>query len=194
MNGFADFIKEWGYIAVFLGSAVEGETVILTASALAAFGYLSIYKVCAIAFVTTVVVDQILFWIGYKAGTDWIIRRFPKFSKARAKVYTLLHKMDILFIFSFRFIYGIRILSPIVIGSAKVNPSRFSLYNTLSGLTWAIVSSFVGYIIADLVMDGKFDTMPTVLAITILIIIISGGVGLFFKQKDKKSGSGDEKF
>jgi membrane protein DedA with SNARE-associated domain len=184
MYGFAEFIKEWGYIAVFLGSLVEGEAVILTSSALAACGYLSIYKVFVITFATTVVVDQILFWVGYRVGTEWLIKRFPRLSKARSKVFALLHKMDIMFIFAFRFIYGIRIISPIVIGSAKVKPSRFSIYNTLSGFTWAAVSCFIGYIVADVVMDGKFDAMPAIIAITILVIIISGGVGLFFKQRN----------
>ena len=35
MESFLAFVHEWGYIAVFLGAIVEGETVILTASATA---------------------------------------------------------------------------------------------------------------------------------------------------------------
>lgn len=185
LSGFAEFIKEWGYLAVFLGSMIEGETIVLTASALAACGYMSIYKIFMIAFFTTVVVDQGLFWIGYKIGIAWLIRRFPKIEKAKDRVFNLLHKMDVMFIFSFRFIYGIRTISPLIIGSARINPKRFAIYNTLSGLTWAFVSCFLGYTIADVVMDGEFDTMPAVIAITVLVIIFSGAIGVFFKIKER---------
>lgn len=186
-SGFiADFIKEWGYVAVLLGSIVEGEVILLTASASAAFGCLSIYKVFWVAFLTTVITDQILFWVGYKVGTDWLVRKFPKLEKVRAKVFALLHKMDIFFIFSFRFIYGIRTASPLIIGSAKINPLRFCIFNILSGLCWAAIGCFLGYTIADVLVDGKFDTMPAVIAISVIVAIVSAGTMLFMKIKGKK--------
>ena len=185
-EAFAEFIKNWGYLAVFLGSIVEGESILLTASALAAFGYLSIYKVFLVAFATTVVVDQILFWIGYKVGIDRLIKKSPKLEKARDRVFKLLNKMDIFFIFAFRFIYGIRTISPLIIGSAKINPARFMIFNFLSGLCWAFVGSFIGYSIADVVVDGKFDAVPAVIAITVIIIIISIGIGIFLKVRESK--------
>ncbi|MDR3031484.1 MAG: VTT domain-containing protein, partial [Holosporales bacterium] len=181
MVDFSELIKQWGYLAVFLGSIVEGESVLITASALAAFDYLSIYKVFLVAFLTTVFVDQILFLIGYKTGTDWLVNKFPKLNKARNKVFSLLNRMDIFFIFAFRFIYGIRTVSPLIIGSAKIKPLRFVYLNILSGLCWAFVGCFLGYTISDFVVDGKFDTMPAVIAITIIIIIIGIGIGLFIK-------------
>lgn len=192
LSGFTEFIKDWGYIAVFFGSMIEGETIVLTASALAACGYMSIYKIFLIAFITTVIADQGIFWIGYKVGTDWLIKRFPKTTKTRDRIFNLLHKMDIAFIFSFRFIYGIRIASPLIIGSAKVKPLRFAFYNTLSGFCWAVVSCFLGYAIADVVMDGEFDTMPAVLAISLLVIVMSCLIGLVFKIKEKKLNKKNE--
>lgn len=186
ISELTNFIKDWGYIAVFFGAMIEGETVVLTASALAACGYLSIYKIFWIAFATTVIVDQGLFWLGYEMGTEWIIKKFPKVTKARDKVFRLLHKMDVAFIFAFRFIYGIRIASPLIIGSAKIKPLRFALYNTLSGFCWALVSCFLGYTIADVVMEGEFDAMPAALMIAGLIIVIFLIVGIFLRIKEKR--------
>ncbi|MDR1034346.1 MAG: VTT domain-containing protein [Holosporales bacterium] len=166
------FVKEWGYLAVFLGSIFEGEVILLTASAFAAGGYLSIYKIFIIAFTTTVLVDQGLFFLGYKAGINWLILRFPKLQVARDKVFSLLNKMDIFFIFAFRFIYGIRTISPIIIGAAKIYPPRFIGYNILSGFCWAFIGCFIGYVVADFFTDGKFDTMPAVLAISGIIALM----------------------
>ncbi len=180
-----EFVKEWGYLAVFLGSIFEGESILLTASALAACGFLSIYKIFFIAMITTVITDQVLFFIGYKVGTDWAVRRFPKVEKARNRVFELLHRMDIFFIFAFRFIYGIRTVSPLIIGSAKIKPSRFIFFNVLSGICWSFIGCFLGFTIADVVMDGKFDSMPAIIAISVLVAIVSAFSLLFAKAKKK---------
>lgn len=186
MTSFIDFVKDWGYIAVFLGSIVEGESVILTASAVAASGYLSIYKIFVISCITTICADFVFFLVGYKFGSDWIIRRFPKLEKARNKAFDVMRRMDILFIFSFRFIYGIRTISPLIIGSAKINPSRFLLFNILSGIIWAAVSCFIGYTIADLVIDGKFDSGMSVITLTVVLALVAGFVIFLKKRRNKK--------
>ncbi|MDR1609236.1 MAG: DedA family protein [Holosporales bacterium] len=189
MFGYGDIselIREWGYWAVFVGALFEGEIVLVTASAFAACGHLEISKVFFIALLTTIVADQILFWIGYNVGTDWIIRRIPKLEKSRERVFVLLHKMDILFIFAFRFIYGIRTISPLIIGSAKVKPPRFIIYNILSGLCWASVGCFLGYTVGDIVDDGKCDLIPTIVAIMGIVIITIGGAILFCKARLRK--------
>jgi membrane protein DedA with SNARE-associated domain len=183
VDNFSEFVKEWGYWAVFLGAMVEGEVVILTASALAFYGYLSICSVFLISFLTTVVVDQGLFWIGYRMGTEWITKRFKRVAKVRDRVFSLLHKMDALFIFSFRFIYGIRMASPLIIGSARISPYRFALYNTLSGLAWAFITCFIGYVVADVIVDGRLDSMPYAHLIAILAVIIALAVGIRMKFK-----------
>lgn len=186
VNSFSEFVKDWGYWAVFLGAIVEGEVVILTASALAAYDYLSISYVFLISFFTTVIVDQGLFWLGHRMGTEWITKKFKKVARVRDEVFDLLRKMDVLFIFAFRFIYGIRMASPLIIGSAHINPYRFALYNTLSGLTWAFITCFVGYVVADMVMDGRLDSMPRAYLIAILLIIIALAVGIGMKFKKAK--------
>lgn len=181
----ADFVRDWGYLAVLCGSIFEGEIILITASALAACGYLSIYKVFLTAFITTSITDQILFFLGYKLGTDWAIKRFPKIEKLRDRVFSMLHRMDIFFIFAFRFIYGIRTVSPLIIGSAKIKPIRFIIFNIFSGMCWAFVCCFLGYTIADVVMDGKFDSMPAIIAISVIIVIIFTLTTLLHKAKEK---------
>jgi membrane protein DedA with SNARE-associated domain len=179
----ANFVKEWGYVAVFLGSIVEGEVVLLTASASATLGYLSISKIFIIAFLTTVVVDQILFFVGYRIGTDWLVRKVPKVGAAKDRVFKLLHQMDIFFIFAFRFIYGIRTISPLIIGSAKIKPAKFVVFNILSGFCWAFICCFIGYTVADMIIDGKFDAVPVMIAISIVIALISLVITIFTKRR-----------
>ena len=44
MEHLIQWVKDWGYLAVFLGSMVEGESIILAASSMAYLGHLSLYK------------------------------------------------------------------------------------------------------------------------------------------------------
>ena len=180
-----DFVRDWGYFAVTIGSLFEGEIILITASALAAMGYMDIYKVFAVSLGTTIFADQFLFFLGYKLGTNWLIKRVPRLSAIRDKAFKLLHKMDRLFIISFRFIYGIRTISPLIIGSAKINPKRFIIYNIISGFCWAGTGCFIGYVGADVIMDGKFDTMPAMIAISALILIIIGIIYLIKRVNSK---------
>lgn len=144
MDAFIEFIKEWGYLAVFLGSLVEGESVILTASAMASQGYLSILKVSIIAFIGTTLADQFLYMVGWHYG-EGIFKRFPKIHTSLERAFDLLHKYDMYFIIACRFIYGIRVASALVIGAAKIPPTRFVLLNLLSAFIWTVVSCGGGY-------------------------------------------------
>ncbi len=149
MESFLSFVHEWGYIAVFLGAIVEGETVILTASALSSLGYLDFYKVMAITFCTTVVVDQGLFLVGRRYGPTFF-EKFPKLRPRADRAFKLLHRFDRWFILVFRFIYGIRVISPIVIGAANIEHKRFTPLNILSAFIWTTISCYSGYAMGDM--------------------------------------------
>lgn len=157
MESFLSFVYQWGYLAVFLGAIVEGETVILTASALSALGHLNLYKVMAITFCTTVVVDQGLFLVGRRFGPNFF-DRFPKFRSRADRAFTLLHRFDRWFILTFRFIYGIRVISPIVIGVAGIEHKRFAPLNILSALIWTTVSCYSGYALGD-ALESLFQNL-----------------------------------
>jgi membrane protein DedA with SNARE-associated domain len=146
------FVSEYGYWAVFLGSLIEGESIILVASVLAAMGILSIYKVALIAFGGTLVADQGLYILGYYYGQkvlDRIRKSFPRMSPYLDKAHKMINRYDTIYILVFRFIYGIRIISPIVIGSHRVSFKKFSFLNIVSAALWAVVSCALGYSLGE---------------------------------------------
>ena len=176
-------LQEWGYWVVFIGSIFEGELILLSSSAAAALGYLDIYKIFIIAFCTTVLVDNILFFIGHKLGIDWLIKRFHKLEPAKNKAFKFLNKMDIFFIFMFRFIYGIRTISPLIIGSAHVKPIRFIICNIFSGFLWAALGCFIGYSISGLVTSDNFSTTPAIIITTLVFVLTLIVAWIFIRKK-----------
>ncbi len=182
MGEIGQWVREWGYLAVFLGSLVEGESVVLTASSMAAAGYLSITRVMLVAFAGTVLADQTLYWVGRKWGL--LFFHHISFLKTPVERAThLLRKYDVWFIIACRFIYGVRVSSSIVIGAAGVPATRFFFLNLLSAVIWTIVSCLGGYILGDVALrfvqdQEKFEKL---VVLVLLGIVFISAAGLAFK-------------
>lgn len=142
-------LREYGYWIVFLGSLIEGESVILAASAAAYHGYLSLPKIMVIAFLGTLCADQFFYQIGRRYGHA-ILERFPKLKGPSQRAFDLLRRYDTLFILSFRFIYGIRNVSPIVVGMSGVSVLRFTVLNIIAAALWSVLSCLIGYFGSEL--------------------------------------------
>ena len=151
------FVQNWGYVAVFLGALVEGESVILSASALAYAGYLNIYYVAIVAFFSTTFAEQTCYVIGRHYGMS-LFDRHPRLKPAAEKAFVLLKKIDVIFILTCRFIYGIRTVSPLVIGASGIRPQKFIPLNILAALIWAVSSCWLGYELGEFIMNN-FDTI-----------------------------------
>ena len=147
-----EFVAQWGYIAVFLGSLIEGESIILPAGYFASTGVLSLPKIMLVAFVGTLIADQSLFFVGHFWGQK-ALQKFPRLALPADKAFKLLHQYNTLFILSFRFIYGIRIVSPVVIGTAGVSIRRFAILNVIAAALWSVMSCSLGYFFGDFLMN-----------------------------------------
>lgn len=180
-------LQQWGYIAVFLGAMVEGESVLLTASALAAAGYLSIFKIAILSFVATVLADQGLFFLGYIYGEKalvWIQAKFPKVSPYLKKALGFLEKYQTAYILVFRFIYGVRIISPVIMGAQKISVQKFSFLNVVAAVIWTIVSCSVGYFLGEVVIQ-LIHQYGYMILIALFMLIVSGII-IFKIWKRKK--------
>ena len=49
-------------------------------------------------------------------------------------------------ILGFRFLYGLRTVTPIVLGASRIAPVRFLILNVLGASTWTIVIGIMGYL------------------------------------------------
>ena len=60
-------------------------------------------------------------------------------------VTNLFHSHQIPILLSYRFLYGFRIIIPVVIGMSGLRPARFLFYTIVAGVFWATVVSTMGY-------------------------------------------------
>lgn len=140
----AELVQNYGYVAVAIGTFLEGETVLLLAGAAANLGHLSLPMVIFIATLASFAGDQLFFYIGRSHGTK-LVARMPSLQARITRAYALLERHHILVILSIRFLYGLRIAGPIAIGMSKVSSVRFLVLNLIGAIVWAVAVASVGY-------------------------------------------------
>jgi membrane protein DedA with SNARE-associated domain len=171
MPSWQEFIQNWGYIAVFVGSLVEGESVVFVAGFLAHEGYLSLPKIILVSFCATLLADQVCYFIGYFYGNA-LIAKFPSLKPRADRAFQLLKRYDNLFILTCRFIYGIRTISPFVVGASGVGIKRFIALNFIAALVWAVSSCVAAYYFAYIIMD-EIHVLPKII---LGVLLFGGGV------------------
>ncbi len=147
--GYSDlkeFLHAWGYVAILIGTFLEGETIVIIAGAFAALGFMNLPLVFITAVLGTFFGDQVYFTIGKKWGTKLLMRR-PKMKQKSRSVFRLLKKHETAFILSFRFIYGLRNVSPFVIGMNGIRHPRFAALNFIAAFVWGVAFAGGGYLL-----------------------------------------------
>lgn len=142
-------IIDYGYIALFIGTFLEGETILVIAGFLAHSGYLDLHLAILSAFLGTFAGDQTFFYLGRWKGIAFLEKR-PLWHSKTDKVFEMLHKHQIKVVLGFRFLYGVRNVTPFVIGASRMHPLKFFSLNFLGAMIWAISFGYMGYTFGDL--------------------------------------------
>jgi membrane protein DedA with SNARE-associated domain len=177
-----ELIRNHGYLCVFIFACIEGEIAVITAGVLSRHGLLSLPLVVFFAFLGTMMTEQCLFFIGRSYGVR-ILEKFPNWQKKCEKVMKFLREYDTLFIFGSRFAYGIRNITPIVIGMAKITPKKFSSLNVPAAMVWSIIVAGVGYVFADMLESAEGGLKYVKIAALILVYFMAS----YFIYKKTKS-------
>jgi len=168
----ATLVTSYGYFAVFAGTLLEGETLLIAAGFAAHRGLLAWPLVVLVAIAGATLGDLSAFLIGRWKG-DVLIARFPSLLQRKPKIHALLERYDWLFILAFRFMYGMRIAGPLILGSSQVSLLRFMVFNMLGATLWAMLVSGAGYGFA-LVINAMIGDVKRLEEIVLLVILALG--------------------
>lgn len=168
-------IQTYGYLALLIGTFIEGETIVVLAGLAAYEGYLKLQWVMVFAFLGGFAGDQLYYFLGYFKGTK-ILEKKPNWQKQIDKVQKYIHKYQSFIIIGCRFCYGFRITVPFALGSSKIKPINFLIFNAIGAILWAITISLGGYIFGNafevLLKDVKYYEKYLFAGIIIIAVII----------------------
>jgi membrane protein DedA with SNARE-associated domain len=137
-------VAQYGYSAIIVGTFLEGETILIVAGFAAHQGYLKLSWVMLAAFIGSFTGDQLYFLLGRRKGRPFLQKR-PAWRTQAAKVERLLDLHGTWIMLGFRFMYGLRTITPFVIGTSGISTGRFVTLNAVGALVWAIAISCLGF-------------------------------------------------
>jgi membrane protein DedA with SNARE-associated domain len=166
------------YIILFFAVVLEGELALLTASLASQKGMLDLKYVAFTAFLGTLFTDWSLFFLGKYLGNK-IFERFHSLQKRTHKPRLWLRQNPTLVLLFYRYLYGFRILTLLILGMSNISIRKFISYSFISIIIWTILFTFLGYymgeVISNFIMQyenlGIFLTFGIISALMILIVV-----------------------
>lgn len=177
--------------AIFLGSVIFGETIILAAAFLAGQGMWSIYTVFWVTFLGTISSDCVWFYFGRrlsKKSDEWQEKQ-AKYKKLLAFLERLTHGRAFLSLLFIKFLYGTRIITIMYLSIHKLRFRTFLLFNAIGTFFWLLVMVALGWYASkkvgtDIPDIKKFQYGATLL-FAFLILTRIGGV--YLKKRLEKN-------
>jgi membrane protein DedA with SNARE-associated domain len=147
-----EFLRQYGPIGIFLGAGFEGQTALIVGGILARQHILQLWVVLACATAGSGIVDHLLFVAGRRFRTHrWVVRATQQ--EAFARALRFIERFPISYTLAFRFIFGLRVASPIAIGVSQVPTWRFTFLNILGAVIWATSFTMGGFIFGEAIHD-----------------------------------------
>jgi membrane protein DedA with SNARE-associated domain len=141
-----EFLSSYRYLALMTGTFFEGETAIILASSLIHKGIFDLIPTIFFAFAGSFVSDWIYYLVGKLNGKLFIDNR-PKLQAKVQPVTNFFERNQIQILLTYRFLYGFRVIIPIIIGMSHIKPAQYLFYTILSGFIWAGTVTCLGYFI-----------------------------------------------
>ena len=135
----------WAYAVLLIWTFLEGETIVILAGVAARDGQLWLPLIILCAFCGSLCSDQVVFFLGRYKGKAFVAKR-PKLQARAEKVYRMLERHQTWLILGFRFLYGLRNITPFAIGMSQVPTRRFIVLNIIGAAVWATTFACGGYL------------------------------------------------
>jgi len=184
---FEYLIRTYGYWALLAGTFVEGETILMLGGLSAQLGYLDLSLVMVVAFIGSFSGDQFYFIIGRLKGAD-LLAQHPKWHRRVERVHCYLQRYHDLIMIGFRFVYGIRIMTPFVLAmSPKIKTGRFVVFNAIGAALWSIAVAGGGYLFGHALELVLTDIKHYEVSIMIGTSAIGLGIWLLHRYRSRKN-------
>ena len=178
------FLRDYGYIILFIGTLLEGETIVVVAGALAHLGVLDLPAVILVSWAGSVINDQALFQVGHHYG-EGIIARLPLFLRRHVgQAERLIRRFGDAVTLLFRFVYGARTITPILLGTHRYPLRRYIWMNMVAAAVWAGAIASLGYVLGASLHPLLREVHNGQLVI--LGVIVALGIGFWLWGKSRR--------
>jgi membrane protein DedA with SNARE-associated domain len=177
-------IPDHGYAVTMLGALLEGETILVLAGLASNRGYLALPNLMVIGAIGGFLGDQFYFAIGRHHGAR-VLARFPSIGKHAARAASLIERYPELSIVSVRYMYGLRIVGPIMIGMSRIGWVHYAALNALGAILWSVTWVGVGYLAGSAIeaLLGNLKRVEHVLFAIALVVVVVATIALHWYRR-----------
>ncbi|MFH1175393.1 MAG: DedA family protein [bacterium] len=176
-------IKEYKYLAIFLGSFIEGINIMLIGGFFVALGILNIWLVLLLLFLGDILSDTMWYFVGYFGGSN-IIQKFVKFLRAEKKMQKLkryLNERGGRVIIPIKFTSGFCFIMLLTAGSIRMNFKKFIKFDLIGSAGWVAFMFSLGYFFGE--SFERISQNVSQVGFVIALIIISALILVKIIQK-----------
>jgi membrane protein DedA with SNARE-associated domain len=178
-------LQKFGYLAVFVGTFLEGETILVMAGFFAERGYLKLPLVVVTACAGAYVGHVFWFFLGRTQGVK-LLDKFPRMKRHFGKGIRLFERYGAPAIFITQWLYGLRITCAVIIGISKVSTIKFLVYEALTCIVWAIIIGTAGYYFGRAV-ERVLGRAAHIEKYGLLVLLVVGiGIWAYHRWKEKR--------
>ncbi|MBD2015394.1 DedA family protein [Microcoleus sp. FACHB-53] len=199
-----EIAKQYGYLAVFLGIALEslgipipGETITIVGGFLAGSGELDYWLVLGTASIGAVLGSSIGYWIGKLGGWALLERAGRLFRISEAQLIEVKREFGEnagRAVFFGRFVAFLRILASPMAGIVEMPFPQFMVFNIAGATVWASVMVTLSFFLGRIVPLEQLISWVAKFAIIALILVVAWFVvpGWLESRKLKQSSVSDQ--
>lgn len=178
-------LSTYGYVVVFLYSLGGGFLALLGAGVLSFMGKMDLSLSIMIAFTANFIGDSLLFYMSRYHKSE-MMEYFRKHRRKLAFSHLLLKRNGSWIIIIKKFIYGLKTLVPLAIGLTKYDFWKFSAYNALGALIWAIIVGGGSYLFGGALIEGYKVVAGKPYLAPLTLLIVGGSVWFYLSQATKR--------
>ena len=166
-------IAHYGLAAIFLGAGIEGEAAAIAGGVVAHRGLIPLWQVGVANWAGSMMTGQVLFTLGRLfRDRAWIRALAAK--PTYATVTRAMERYPSSFIFAYRFIFGLRVITPLVMGSSRLPALRFASLNAIGAVMWSLVFTGLGFFFGKGIerVFGHLPTRSHLIALGVIVVVV----------------------
>lgn len=176
----AALLSRFGYLAIFVGTILEGETILIMGGFAAHRGYLELPWVMLIAFLGATVGDFVIYFLARTRGRAWL-EKSEKLRRRVKRVEPHVHRHGNIIIIGMRFLYGLRTVLPVAIALCGVPPKRFVSLSIFGAVLWALIGGAAGYLFGE-ALERAIDSVEKYEVEVLIGLVVAGALVYLIKR------------
>lgn len=177
---FLSLIDSYGYLAIFIGSIFEGETIVFLGGLLAHQGNFYFPLVVILAFLGAIIGDILWFLLGRYQGTK-MINRFKWIREKTEKSLVYVENNSRNLSFTMRFVYGLKSIIPFILGTTKMSIKTFIFFNMIGAFLWTVLVTSFGFLFGGVIESIFGHLRQHQIMFVVIVVFVFILLNLLFK-------------